>query len=357
MDIRKRIAITALICVFALSVSGCVTHRILISFIGEGNPVASYTIEGDSLDVLDGRIPHPVEPWALIKHEIEEDSSGNLTARYLYETSDVDAIAHPLAPMGETGSLSASERKYWFYDVHEVIVSFPSWRALDRYGDPDSYIPDDIRELEESGMDSLLTAEGEEELERVKARAQQLWTVDRYLRQVERLVIATAGDEVDTAVVREAVSRFAPIIRAHVMSLRGDMLEQRDPRDISLEWYIELRESMILATSEATGLSYDPLASSLDSLEAEYKRWQDFQDDNVEIVIVMPESHWQSIIPDPEETLGDTLVWTIDRDMLAEHDFTIIAAGYHVALMPTILLGLFLGGGIGLIIRLRRKQL
>jgi hypothetical protein len=357
MNTAKRTGFIVLLLLFTLLLSGCVTHRILISFTGEGKAHASYTLEGDSLDVFDARIPHPGNPWALTEHKIEQDSSENLVATYRYETSNVDAISHPVAPLGEIGSLSATHSNHWFYDVHEVTISFPAWHAIERYGDPDSYIPEDIQDLEDSGMDTLLNEQGEDELERIKARGKQLWTVDRYLRQVERLMVVSLGEDADTSAVQDAVARFAPMIRAHVMMLRGDILEPRDPRDISLEWYSELREPMIIAAAEASGLPIEQLAVTLDSLETEYKRWADLQDDTVEYLLVLPKSHFRNIVPEPEETRGDTLIWSVSSETLAEQEFTIIAAGYHIAMLPAILLGLFLGGGVGLIVRRKKRQL
>ncbi|GBE29565.1 MAG TPA: hypothetical protein ENH10_06245 [Bacteroidetes bacterium] len=340
----------------ALLLGGCVTHSILISFTGEGKPEASYTIEGDSLDVFDDRIPLPSKEWTIVKREVGEDSSGNIVASYIFSATQFQTLSHPIAPMGEVGSIDINRDDHWFYSSTEVIVSFPNWHAIERYGDPEAYVPEEVRIVEESGLDSSLSVETEEELERMDARGQQLWTVDRYLRQMERLVRTVLADDIDSSAVRDAVERFAPIVRAHVMTLRGDNLEPTDPRNVSLEWYPVLRDPMIIAANEATGIAPETLATTLDSLEDEYKRWVDLEDDTVQLALVLPDAHFHDITPEPEESRGDTLFWTVPREVLATDDFTIIAAGYTLSWMPAILGGLFIGMVGGFIVRKARKK-
>lgn len=315
--------------ILSLGLAGCVSHQILIHAPASEPASARYTLEGDSLDVFDGRLPHPAGPgWVLASREVGEDSTGNLVGRLVYEATSIDSLPHPLAPLGAKGFMAVTRSAGWFRNTVGVHVEFPAWHASERYGDPDQHLPDEMRALQQSGAEDLLTAEQEDELERWTARARQLATVDRYLRQLERAVRAVTADP-DTAVVRDAVSRFSPVLRAHLLSLQGDPVEPVDPRDISLEWYPELRQMMASAGMEATGLPYETVLAATDSLEHEYKRWVDLEDDTVELLVVLPGMNNRMATPDPHETRGDTLVWTLERDDVADLDLVITAAGYQ----------------------------
>ncbi|MCB2213513.1 hypothetical protein KQI52_15470 [bacterium] len=355
MNIQRRRALLLLLPTLTLLLGGCVTHTLLITLTGE-SPEITWGIEGDSLDVFDNRIQLPGNGWAQLEHKVGEDSSGNLVGSLLYQARTVVNLPHPISPMGETGLVDVRRDDGWFYDVTTVTVTFPSWKAPERYGDPDAHVPTEILALEESGLDTTLTPEGEEELHRIKARAGQLWTVDRYLRQMERLVTSELGADADSTVVRDAVSRFAPVVRAYVMSLQGDAMDPVDPQDVSLEWYPELRESMITAASEVTGLPVETMAAAADSLDEEYKRWVDLEDDTVQLALVMPDAQYRRLAPDPDEVSGDTLVWNVERERVADQQLQIVAAGYTFSLLPIALAGLLIGGVAGLIVRLSKRK-
>lgn len=337
---------------FALAAAGCVTHTLLIDAGSGRDATGSYVIEGDSLDVFDERIPTPAKAdWLLSKREVGLDSSGNLVARLAFDASDVRSATHPIAPQDRPGSLDVERRNHILFEVTEVRALFPDWQALERYGDPDAYVPDDILALEEQGVDTTMSERSREEMDRVKARARQLATVDRYLRQLERTVHSIYTGDRDSAVVIDAMERFTPVVKAHLMTIRD-----KDPLDVTLEWYDILRDPMAAAASEATGAPPDSALAAADSLEHEYKRWLDLKDDTVQMLIVLPQGIHRTASPEPEEIRGDTLVWSVSSEQLAERDIEIIAAGYSLATVPMIVLAVVIVAVVIAIVMSARRR-
>lgn len=315
-----------------LLTAGCLTHTFQLDLTSE-NP-ATLTIEGDSLDLVDGRLALPDRVnWALVSEESSFDPDSNRVIERVYQAT-AELVPHHLAPPGEQATLSYSHGRNWLLRRPSFRMILPSWRVYERWGDPRGHVPDAVSELQVlDDRDSLLSDMEREELDRQEARALQKAASERYLRQMSNLLDVWArqdGSELDSTIRRDALERFSAILQAHVMTL-----QHRDPLDVSLEWYPQLREPMAISAAEATGGEREPFLAIADSLELDHKRWEDLKDDRVRVLVVMDTAFR---IAEPDSSYGDTLLWEFPGELLADSTIVLSARGYTPSPMAFILL-------------------
>jgi len=334
----RHLYLLALLLPGVILLTGCLTHVILIDF---GEPKrALYTMEGDSLDLFDGRLPSdPGPPWSEINRKAVPDEEGNVQWTIVYEASLTgESIPFTIAPPETSATIRWSETSYIFLKKKSFVLSIPSWKLIDFYGDLEEFVPENVKLLELPGADTLFTRDQSDELKRQKAEAHQEATGRRYILQIRRMVRhwnQTHGTEADdTLLVHEATELFTPMVRAHRMTL-----ENQDPMETTLEWYPELRQPMIEIACEVTRAEPDWMANVADSLDHRWKTWLDIEDDGIQVQAYLP-ALW--IDASCDSTRGDTCYWTVEPGKLADESVTVRAAAFTPVLWADILAGIIL---------------
>ena len=342
-----------LILVTLLLLNGCVTHSLFIDLTSESK--ARYVIEGDSLDVYDGRLRMPfTPPWTLVEKKTGMDADSSLTVTLDYMAPLSGELSHPLTPRDLKGTIQVVETKGLLFNRKTLTVLFPSWDVLERFGDPEAFIPEEVNQLEEVGADTLLSPDRQDQLKRMKAIGMQKATAQRYLKQEQALVQAyfrQSGEPLPDSVMSDAMARFSPVLQVHLMTLRN-----HDPLDVSLEWYETLRQPMIDAAVEATGGDPEWFAAQADTLDLIYKSWLDLEDDAIQVKAILPA--WR-VVSNADSVSSDTLLWELETDILADSTVTLSAVGITPIPLNSILaLLILLSVVVALLIRaLRRRSL
>ena len=336
---------------FATLWSGCVTHTLFIDLSPGGG--IRYVIEGDSLDVFDGRFQHPHgEGWSLAERSSGMNEDSSLTIQLDFRAPLLSKLAHPFAPRGKDGWIEINREKGIFVHRTTLQVTVPSWDIHDRYGDPEAFVPEEVRQLESVGADTLLSESRQTQLKRLKAKGLQKATAQRYLLQEQALVDAwydQSGEATPDTVLGDAISRFSAILQAHLITLRN-----QDPLDVSLEWYGDLKGTMVTAAAEATGGDAAWFSAMADSLDLGYKSWVDLEDDAIEIRAILPA--WR-VSTNADTISGDTLVWELDREQFADTTLYLSAVGYDPVPLSWVIALLVVGFGVGrLLLRTSRKR-
>ncbi|MCB2199588.1 hypothetical protein KQI63_09300 [bacterium] len=344
-------AIPLLILLMTTFWTGCVTHTLFVDLSSCG--VIRYILEGDSLDVYDGRIPHPRgDAWTLADRSSGMSADSSMTILLDYRAPLLERVVHPLAPRSKEGWIEVDQQKGIFVHRKTLRVSFPSWDVRERFGDPEDFIPEEVRQLEAIGADTLLSESRQTELKRLKAKGMQKGAAQRYLKQEQALVHAWYDDRglaLPDSVMGDALGRFSAILQAYLITLRDD-----DPLDVSLEWYSDLKETMVIAAVEATGGEREWFSAASDSLELAYKSWVDLEDDAIEVRVLMP--NWR-VSTNADTISGDTLIWELDRELFADSTVYLSAIGYDPVPVTWVIALLLVGFGLGrLLLRIRRKR-
>lgn len=333
-----RFAMPAAALAAVLLLSGCITHRFIIN-LGDP-PAVEYTLDGDSLDLYDGRIALPADPpWTLTRREREVQPEDSTIVWHLaYRAPLTEVLRHSIAPPETLGTFRTERRWLGLFRVRRLTAEFPSWRVVERYGDEEAFMPPEVDLLEQPGADTALSPEHKARLERLRALGMQKATAQRYLMQVQHMVegwYLDRGETVDSGVVADGLERFNAVLQAHLLTLRN-----RDPLEVTLEWYPELRESMALAAAEATGGDPAGFFAAADSIDHRWKSWLDLEDDQVEMMVVLPAAFHRS---NADTTMTDTLLWSFTGSSLAEKTRLLVAVGYDPVWWTIIPLAALLG--------------
>jgi len=334
-----------LLLVLSLLPAGCVTHTFLIDFTS-GTDV-QYKIEGDELDIDDERIGLPDSTiWQNVDRQetVSEDGSKSITLIYKPRTSG--EIVHPIGPGEAKGILRAEKTTSFFTEITRFEITFPSWNVLALYGDPDAFVAEETHILDEEGAEELLPPEEYKRLENLRLQGLVKGAAQRYLMQAARLAeeyYLEKGEEVDSLAMVDAVERFSAILRIQLLTLKS-----MEAEDVSLEWYSDLRYPMATAVSEATGADLEWCLAEADKHDERYKAWLDMKDDNVEVNVILPAMFTFS---KPDTSMGDTLVWSIDAEDLAENNVILTAKGYTPNSAFIVLLIVILAGVITIVVR------
>lgn len=348
---KRSRAVVLLLLLLTVLWSGCVTHTLFIDLRSGGG--IRYVLEGDSLDVYDGRLQPPQgDPWTLADRSSGMSADSSMTILLDYRAPLLERVPHPLAPSSKEGWVEVEEKNGVFLRKTTLRVSFPAWDVRERFGNPDDFIPDEVRQLEAVGADTLLSEGRQDQLKRLKAKGMQKAAAQRFLKQEQALVTAwyaERGVSTPDSVLGDALSRFSAILQAYLITLRNE-----DPLDVSLDWYADLKETMVIAAVEATGGDRAWFDATSDSLELAYKRWVDLEDDAIEVRALLPA--WR-VSTNADTISGDTLIWEVDRELFADSTLYLSAVGYDPVPLTWVIALLLLGAGVGrLLIRSQRKR-
>jgi hypothetical protein len=318
--------------------TGCVTHKFFLNLTS--TPALRYTIEGDSVDVYDGRLSLPDKVfWTLTGSETGENSDGTPSVRYSWAVSPLSRIGHPLGPEDKSPEISSKTSKSIFHRSVYFRAEFPSWDAKERYGDPEKYMPEALLKAVEDPMFDSLHPGKRDELEGRLLDAQLSAAIDRYDGMLLELVKAGFEERGrmydDEAYAIESVRFFAKLKR---LAREAKALGEEDP---DTDWYDELRLLMAETLTRIHGTSSSAAFAKLDSLEMRYKRWLDLRDENIEFVAVVPGFTRTNI--DPDTTFGDTLQWEFSGEALGDRTVVLEASAWSPRPGGVVLLILVLG--------------
>jgi hypothetical protein len=338
-DIMGWITLFAAASAALVGLTGCLTHTVTLDLRAS---TAVWQVEGDTLDLQDGRLPLPGSlGWTFVGRQERLDPEGNrIISRTWTRELEGGRIPHPLADSVGAGWLAGEMEHGLLLRRGRAEARFPGWEVSRLYGDPEAYAREDIADWK-ARADTLRGPGEAEQEEQVRALAMQRWAADRYLAMARRVVrehYRRQGRAVDSAAVAEAADRFGMVLDAHLLTLRGE-----DPREVSLEWYRELRGPMVAAASEATGEPLGRMGPIADSLDARYRRWLDLEDDSVILFVVAP--GWWVGGSEPDTVRGDTLAWSFEGELLADStvalEVTTATPTTAGLLLPLILVVLF----------------
>ncbi len=316
MVIKTRILI--LFSLLVLCFSGCIHHSFLIDLRETGE--VHYTISGDRFDLNDERLQYPDSLyWQFISEEMEIQDENEVWTS-IWTASLTDSLHHPVSPPEFQPSFNIIRTNYYLFQQLTFIAEFPSWNVLLNYGDLDEFVP---TEEEVFGTSNLPESLLRDEFERQRALGMQMGTIRRYLMQLGTVITeySESNDiEFDSTVFRQAVSSFREIMVEYLEQFDDD-----DPVDVSLDWYNDLRDPMVLVAYQATDGDTASLFRIADSLDFRWRTWMDVKDDQVTVDLLIPGT-WISATPDT--LLGDTLHWDIEGEWLADYPVIILAKSY-----------------------------
>ncbi len=330
--------------------SGCISHRFFIN-LSTGDPL-KYTVDGDSLDMFDGKLKMPPgEPWIEASRERNLDEDSTVTLSYTYNSPLGKPGGHPLSPPESEGYFIVKRANYLLAKYEYVEALFPGWQTSENYGDLEEFVPQEVSELHQPGADTLLPESRVEKLQNMEALGLQKGTARRYMYQMRDMLGAwdrlKGGEETDSTMIQEGLQRFSPLLQAHLLTLRDE-----EPVEVSLEWYPELRSSMISVAREVTFDTTETLSLIADSIDHRWKSWLDLEDDRVELMVIS-EAKWKKAYPDT--TRSDTLEWVIRGSELKEGDIIIKYAGWTPVIWADTLAVLIVVVLIALIARGRKS--
>ncbi len=328
---KIRTIFTALAVVTAIALQGCVTHRILVDFSDPASP-SRYIVEGDSLDLYDGRLALPIgSGWQFTDSQRDVDDTGEVQLLLTFTAEKGKPVVLPVAPPEVPGWLRTSRRNYLLFRKTKVSVTFPSWSVGERYGDLREFVPAEVEELNRPGADSLLSEERHGELRRLEAAGLQRGTVHRYMLHAGETISAwysSRGLEVDSSALKGGLDSYSEELEAYLADLAG-----QDPADVPLEWYDDLRRSLIQAAAGSTGGPVEFFEQVADSLDNRWQCWLDLQDESVELSVLLKSAF---IDAQADTVLGDTLFWRMEGSVFADSTVVIAAAGYDPILWADI---------------------
>lgn len=323
----SRIRIQAAILLISISVlllAGCISHRYTVQL--DKNAYVEYSPKGDSLDMYDERIQLPdAEPW--IKGATEKTTGSKQDQLVLQYFANIkDPAEHYLAPPELKGMFSSRRLFLLLVSRTTFRAEFPGWDVTENYGNLREFVDPEV-DLLLRNADSTMDEAVKETLERAEAVAMQKSTARRYMYHLEAMLEAwhrQNPQESDTAVVIDAIERFSGILKAHVMTMEG-----KDPLEISLEWYPELRLPMIISAYEAAGGDTAYWGHISDSIDFRWKCWLDMEDDEIQLSVIAPGMRTSTL---PDTISGDTLYWKIPGTTLADSTVVIEASSYQPSL-------------------------
>jgi len=331
--------------------SGCVTHTLLVNVTTD--PDVHYEVDGDSLDVHDGRLRLPDwAPWELVDRTSGMNADSSLSVRLTYRAPLAEPVIHPISSREVEGDIRVEHRSNLLFKVSELTITFPSWEVSDRFGNPEDFVPEEVRQLESVGADTLIAPERQEQLKRLRAVAMQKAAAQRFLKHEQALVESwyqSKGEMVPEEVLSDAMNRFSFVLQAHMLTL-----SHRDPLDVSLDWYVELRSALVGAASDATGGDLEWFEARMDSIELSYKSWLDLEDDAIQVIAYLPA--WR-VVTSADTMSGDTLFWELSVDLLSDSTLVLNAVGYTPHLATTLLtLTLLLAVIVLLLLRFSKRR-
>lgn len=345
---NRKSTLNILIVLSLLTFSGCISHSIFIDLSGE--PEIHYSLEGDSLDLYDNRLQLPGDGWSKTG-ESRRKQDDEIIWNLEYEHPLGTEVTMPVSPPGEPSICQSSTYNFLLFKLTKARLDFPGWNVSDRFGNLTDFFPDEVALLDQPGIDSLLT-EGEiEGLRRKKAVGLQKATARRYMMYVQHLIqdwYSQRGTSLDSLVLSDAMERFDAVLHGHLLFLKNE-----DPMDVSLEWYPELRSSIILAATQATRGDEKWFVEKADSIDHDWKIWKDLEDDSFKIMLKLPVGN---IIADPDSISGDTLFWSFAGADLENKGISIAAAGWTPSYPWIAVFVLLLAGAGFILIRNRRSK-
>jgi len=328
---------------------GCISHHFFVDLSQDGQ--VRYTLEGDSLDLSDERLPQPDSLiWKFLESHREDRMDETVWFRS-FQAPVQHSIPHPIAPSTETGLFSIDRQHYLLFKQVRFKAFFPDWNVTRLYGNLRQFVPPEAEVLKTDGIDTLLPASQLEDLRRSEAKGLQKGAARRYLMQMNEMVAAWysfRGIPIDSLAAADALERFNAVLSAYLMTLR-----EYDPLEVSLEWFQELRSTMIQAASEATGGSEVWFTNIADSLEQRWQTWRDIEDDNVTLTVILPAFR---VIASPDTVKGDTLYWEFPGAQLADSAVVIQATGWTPVWWVDVLILLAILGFLISIISKQRKS-
>lgn len=321
---KAQLKISALLILASVLASGCVTHRFFINLTH--TPSLRYMVEGDSSDVHDGVLALPEgAPWVKTSAEEDEGSDGSPTSRITWAVSPLTSVSNPVAASGSGAEITAKRQQSPIHERSSLRITFPSWEAKERYGDVEKYMPTELMDaLEDPIFDSMHPGK-REELQQKLVSAELRAARDRYDVMLQELVkawYAEEGRNFDDETYAENTVRFFHAMRDIVLRERtqgGDTP--------NTDWYDELRTIMAEAAMGITGKPSAQMMLELDSLELRYKRYLDLNDDQIEVMAVMPGRWTASLAPDT--VMHDTLVWQISGETYANETLVLEANSWQ----------------------------
>jgi len=327
---------------------GCVSHSFLIDLHKDG--ILRYTVEGDSVDILDGLTRFPNETlWTQVERKSGKFATGDPAITLIYEADRQEHITHPLAPSGVAGTMSIRDFGTPIYRTWRYEIVFPSWETAERYGDPSRYMPVDLmRALEDPLFDSLHPGK-REELQQKQWEAEILAARDRYMNMLETLVrdrLSEQGKMFDDETFVEFTKSYYRRVRELMQTAGTAGLEEGN-----LDWYDPLRLLMVEAGMAITGVPTAELLPRADSLEHRYKRWLDLSDESVNLALVMPGRIY--MLTTPDTLIGDTLQWELPCEMLGDSTVVIQVGSWEPRWGGLILLILVLQAIVSVLLHRR----
>lgn len=310
----------ALLTATAVLASGCVTHSFFIN-LRDGESI-QYTVEGDSADVVDGLIRLPLKSgWVQTGRERTEGSDGETSLWISYRATVTGQVNHPVGPPEKPGSLII---RHGGSPIHKSLIMkaiFPSWDVKERYGDPDKYLPPELRGMmEESDLDSL-PEEKRKEYEAIYWKAQVSAAADRYRRMLDDIVLpelVRRGKEADEESYDEASVGFD-----RELQTLSDSAIVRGLDNTELDWYMDLRMPMADAARAILGGVTADWLTVADSLEQRYQSWLDLSDERIVVDLLMP--GWVRTSVKPDTLMGDTLSWNFNGEAMSDNTVVIRA--------------------------------
>ncbi|MDP8206441.1 MAG: hypothetical protein P9L92_07260 [Candidatus Electryonea clarkiae] len=327
--------------------TGCISHKFFLDFSPGG--VYRYVAEGDSLDLFDGRILFPPSnPWQETNRTREKDDEGNITWKYFFESKQEAEISQPIAPPEKNGLIQFQEKNYLVVKKKSFVAVFPGWDVTRIYGDQREFLPPEVDDIEKFESDTTLQTR----LKQLEALGLQKTTARRYMLQVQNMILEwqRSGnvEDADSLMIQQGLKNFSVIIEVFMLTFKD-----KDPMEVSLEWYQELRDPMISICSEVSGGSPEWFANVADSIDFRWKTWKDMEDDGIELEVFLP-STW--INANPDTVRNDTLFWSIESESLAEEDVVIQATGWTLVYWIDGLIALVIFGLIWLAFSKMQKK-
>ncbi|MBZ0264449.1 hypothetical protein K8I28_07250 [bacterium] len=324
---KIRTYIQLLLFLLSLLFIGCINHIFVIDL--SGTSTAQYFIQGDSLDMYDGRVSlADTTFWTFVGKE-REDTDDETIHTLKYSASLEDTLPHPIAASASNGFFYVNSDNFLLVKRQHFTAVFPSWRVTERYGNLREFVPEEAEILQEEGYDTLLSRETQNRLRRQEAIGLQKGTSRRYMMQVREMVrifyernqetLEEKASNLGAAQVAE--SNFSSILNAYEMSFKYD-----DPLEVPLDWYHELKDGMVMAAANATGGRASLFAHIADSLNHRWHTWEDIQDDDLSLSLIIPAYFLDA---QPDSTAGDTLFYNISGASLADSTYVIEAIAYN----------------------------
>ncbi|MBD3166269.1 hypothetical protein GF324_06705 [bacterium] len=318
-----------------LLLPGCVHHRFLVDLRGD-EPIR-YSAAGDTLDLIDRRIMHPDSAiWTYTGFERDSTSEG-IVWTLQWQTNQADTLPHPIAPPERQGYMTDESRHFGIGTRRTWEMRLQGWHVNQHYGNQYEFVPSPDPDL------------SRRENQQAEAVGLQKSTARRYMLQFQEMLTLWREKEdasFDSSALHEAMSTFRNYLQAHLMTFK-----HRDPMEVSLEWYPELRRPMIDIASEATGGSEQWFTQAADSIEHRWKTWVDIEDDDITVQLIMPGT-W--VFAEEDSSAGDTLFWFVAGEDLSGEDIVLRAQAWTPVWWVVILAGVGVGMIVGSVVNRRR---